>query len=95
VDSVGGCHPRAAPGKSGIEAHSIAHDPDESVRDNSAGERPPAQTLDQLMGLPTPVVLLGLAGLAIAGFYFGSRLERKFGGPVQAKDILELSPTKD
>lgn len=47
------------------------------------------------MGLPTPVVLLGLAGLAIAGFYFGSRLERKFGGPVQAKDILELSSTKD
>ncbi|WP_397541895.1 DUF6691 family protein [Roseovarius salis] len=47
-----------------------------------AAQGPKGQTLPQLFGVPTWVILLVLAALAVAGFRIGSRLERRFGGPI-------------
>jgi uncharacterized membrane protein YedE/YeeE len=41
-----------------------------------AGEGPEAQTLPQLLGLPTWVVMLALIVVAIGGWIVGSRIER-------------------
>jgi len=53
-----------------------------------AAEGPKSQTLDQLIGLPTPVILAVFAVVAVAGFRLGSRLEARFGGPVGAAEIV-------
>lgn len=45
------------------------------------------ETLDQFLGVPVPVILLALAAIAAAGFWVGGRLERRFGGPVEAADV--------
>lgn len=46
----------------------------------------PAQTLDQLLGVPAIAIVLAMAAMGVAAFYFGSKLEARFGGPVQASD---------
>jgi uncharacterized membrane protein YedE/YeeE len=51
-----------------------------------AAQGPKGQTLDQLLGLPTPVVLAVLIAVAAAGFWLGTRVERRFGGPVEAAE---------
>jgi len=53
-----------------------------------AAEGPKSQTLDQLIGLPTPVILAVFAVVAVVGFRLGSRLEARFGGPVGAAEIV-------
>jgi len=53
-----------------------------------AAEGPKSQTLDQLIGLPTPVILAVFAVVAVAGFRLGSRLEARFGGPVGAAEVV-------
>lgn len=56
-----------------------------------AGQGPEAQTLDQLLGLPTPLILITLAALAAIGFRIGNRLEAIRGGPVSAAEVLSLN----
>ncbi len=51
-----------------------------------AGEGPQAQTLDQLLGVPAIAIILAMAVMAAAAFYFGSKLEARFGGPLQASE---------
>jgi hypothetical protein len=48
---------------------------------------PKGQTLDQLLGVPVPVILIAMTVMAIGGFWLGSRLERRFGGPVTATEV--------
>ena len=48
---------------------------------------PQGQTLDQLLGVPVPVILIAMTAMAIGGFWLGSRLERRFGGPVTASEV--------
>ena len=55
----------------------------------NAAKGPARQTLDQLTGLPVPVVLMLLIALAAAGFRAGSLLERRLSGPIQASDLGE------
>jgi hypothetical protein len=50
----------------------------------SAAKGVEGQTLPQLLGLPTPVILIGLIVVAIAGFKLGTKLERARGGPVES-----------
>jgi hypothetical protein len=52
-----------------------------------AAERPRAQTLEGLSGLPTWAILLLLFVVAIAGFALGTRLERALGGPLTAEQL--------
>ena len=47
-----------------------------------AAQGPEGQTVPQLLGVPTWVILLMMIALAIAGFRIGSRLERRLGGPI-------------
>ncbi len=47
-----------------------------------AAKGPARQTLDQLLGLPTPAILAAFAAMAAGGFWLGSRIERRNGGPV-------------
>ncbi|MCF3972612.1 DUF6691 family protein [Paracoccus salsus] len=47
-----------------------------------AAEGPQGQSLSQLFGVPTWVILLALLAIAVAGFRIGSRLERRLGGPL-------------
>lgn len=54
-----------------------------------AAEGQARQTVDQLLGLPAPVILVVLVLLAVAGFIGGSRLERRFGGPLGVAEVLE------
>ncbi len=51
-----------------------------------AGKGAPRQSLDQLLGVPGIVIILAMAAMAAAAFYFGSKLEARFGGPVQASE---------
>jgi len=52
-----------------------------------AAKGPKSQTLDQLLGLPTPVILIVLVAVAIIGFRVGSRIEAHFGGPIGAAEV--------
>ncbi|MEE9210404.1 MAG: DUF6691 family protein [Kiloniellales bacterium] len=52
-----------------------------------AAPGPKGQTLDQLFGVPTPVVLVALIAIAGLGWWLGSRLEARFGGPVTAAEV--------
>ena len=52
-----------------------------------AAEGPAAQTLDKLLGIPTWAVLVILIVIAIAGFAFGTRVERALGGPLSAEEL--------
>lgn len=52
-----------------------------------AAPGPKGQTLDQLLGVPVPAILVVLAALAVGGFWLGSRLERRFGGPIGSSDV--------
>lgn len=56
-----------------------------------AGRGPQGQTLDQLLGLPAIVIILAMIAMAAAAFYFGSKLEARFGGPVRAEEIVDMS----
>lgn len=48
------------------------------------------QTLAGLTGLPTWLVLLVLAGLVLAGFRIGARLEARREGVISAKDLANV-----
>ncbi|MFP4537788.1 MAG: DUF6691 family protein [Dichotomicrobium sp.] len=48
----------------------------------TAAQGPKGQTLSDLFGLPTWIILLVLVAIALGGFALGSRLERKLGGPI-------------
>jgi hypothetical protein len=52
-----------------------------------AAPGPKGQTLDQLLGIPALAILLVLIAMAIGGFWLGSRLERRFGGPLESSDV--------
>jgi len=54
-----------------------------------AAQGPQAQTLDQLFGLPAGVIILALAAMGAGAFYFGSKLEARFGGPIQASEVRD------
>lgn len=49
-----------------------------------AAQGPKAQTLDQFLGIPAIAIILAMAAMAVAAFYFGGKLEARFGGPVRA-----------
>jgi len=53
-----------------------------------AAKGPARQTLDQLLGLPAPVILVAFAAMAAGGFWLGSRIERRNGGPVTPDDTM-------
>lgn len=59
-----------------------------------AAQGPQAQTLDQLLGIPEPVLLAILAALAVGGFWLGGRLEARFGGPVTAQEVTGPTPER-
>lgn len=52
-----------------------------------AAPSPKGQTLDQLLGLPKPFILIVLAIIATVGYRLGSHLEARFGGPVSAEEV--------
>ena len=52
-----------------------------------AAPGPKGQTLDQLFDVPTPVVLAVLIAVAALGWWLGSKLEARFGGPVSAAEV--------
>lgn len=52
-----------------------------------AAEGPGGQTLMDLTGMPEWLILLVLVVFAVAGFRLGSRLEARFGGPLEVEDI--------
>jgi len=54
-----------------------------------AARGPKGQTLDQLLGLPTPLILIALAAMAAVMFWLGGRIERRFGGPISAAEVAE------
>ncbi len=56
-----------------------------------AAPGPKGQTLDQLLGVPPLAILIALVALAIGGFWLGSRLERRFGGPISSSDVTRGS----
>lgn len=51
-----------------------------------AGKGPDGQTLMDLTGLPEWLILLVMVAAAIAVFRFGSRIEKKLGGPLRVED---------
>ena len=53
-----------------------------------AAPGPEGQTLDQLLGVPVPAILIVLTAVAVVGFWLGSRMEARFGGPLRAEDIV-------
>lgn len=56
-----------------------------------SAQGPKGQTLDQLLGLPVPVVLAMLSLLAAVGFWLGGRFERKHGGPLRAEALVTVT----
>lgn len=54
-----------------------------------AAQGPKGQTLSALTGLPIWLILLLLAGLAVAGFRLGAWLETKRGGVISASELAE------
>lgn len=54
-----------------------------------AAKGPKGQTLAELTGLPTGLLLLGLAGLAWLGFRLGARYESRRGGAISARDLVD------
>lgn len=59
-----------------------------------AAEGPKRQTLDALLGVPTPLLLAALALIAAVGVWLGGRVERKFGGPLSAAEVVEHPATR-
>jgi hypothetical protein len=59
-----------------------------------AAKGPKSQTLDQLLGLPTPVILIVLVAVAVIGFRVGSRIEARFGGPIGAAEVIGAGTTE-
>lgn len=55
-----------------------------------AGKGADGQTLMGLTGLPEWLILAVLALAAVAVFWLGSNLEKRFGGPLTAEDVCEL-----
>jgi len=53
-----------------------------------ASKGPNGQTLAALTGLPTWLILLFLAALAMAGFRMGAWFESRRGGAISAKDLM-------
>ncbi len=60
-----------------------------------AAPGPKGQTLDQLFGVPTPVVLAVLIAVAVLGWRLGSRLEARFGGPVSSMEVAGAPQTRE
>ena len=56
-----------------------------------AGQGPQAQTLNQLFGAPTWLVLGVLIVIAVLGFVIGTRLERANGGALTAEQLTGTS----
>jgi hypothetical protein len=54
-----------------------------------AAQGPAGQTLPALTGLPAWLILLFLAGLALAGFRLGAWFESRRGGVISAKELAE------
>jgi hypothetical protein len=54
-----------------------------------AAKGPKGLTLGALTGLPTWLILLLLAGLAVGGFRLGAWFESRHGGPLSAKELSE------
>lgn len=54
-----------------------------------AARGPKGQTLSALTGLPVWLILLLLAGLALAGFRLGAWFERRRGGAITARELAE------
>lgn len=52
-----------------------------------AAEGPKRQTLDALLGVPTPLLLAALAVIAAVGVWLGGRVERAFGGPLSVAEV--------
>ncbi len=57
-----------------------------------AARGPARQTLDQLLGVPTFLVVSLLVVVAVGGFLLGTRLERRFGGPIRAEHLSGAEP---
>lgn len=55
----------------------------------TAGQGPKGQTMSDLLGLPTWVILAALVVIGVFGFALGNRLERVFGGPIEPDEIDE------
>lgn len=53
-----------------------------------AAEGAEGETLDRLLDLPAIVVIAVLAVVAAAGYRIGSSLERRYGGPVSASELM-------
>ncbi|MDH3663003.1 MAG: YeeE/YedE family protein [Alphaproteobacteria bacterium] len=58
-----------------------------------AAEGPKGQTLMELTGLPTWVILGALVIMAAGGFALGNRCEQRFGGPLTADEVLAGLPS--
>lgn len=54
-----------------------------------AAKGPKGQTLSALTGLPSWVMLLLLAGIAVAGFRLGAWFESRRGGVISARELAE------
>lgn len=54
----------------------------------SAAKGPDGQTLSALFGVPDGLILVALIVMAAGGWWVGSRLERRLGGPVTVEEIL-------
>jgi uncharacterized membrane protein YedE/YeeE len=51
-----------------------------------AGQGPAGQTLDELLGVPTPVVLAAFVAFGLGLFALGAKLEKSRGGPLKAEE---------
>ena len=54
-----------------------------------AAKGPKGQTLSALTGLPSWLILLLLAGIAVAGFHLGAWFESRRGGVISARELAE------
>lgn len=54
----------------------------------SAAKGPDGQTLSALFRVPDGLILVALIVMAAGGWWIGSRLERRLGGPITVEDIL-------
>jgi hypothetical protein len=56
-----------------------------------AAKGPDGQTVSALLGTPDWIVLLALIAMAAGGWWFGTRLEKRLGGPVTVEELLNES----